>query len=188
MMSDRDSKICPQCGKNNPTNANYCHSCGCDIHDLPEVKSKVEKSPHFSLHKEKRTIITFACIGAAAILLVLFFVMRGKAFGVPSTQQLSADLTNQLKEYRPSLDFQELSIEKSSSEDKEYEATCIVKAVTDIAEYELTAEAHYLKYDQGWSLDYCEWVNEDYKIVNWPTLEDMDNLKQNRGNSLPELF
>ncbi|MGN1165630.1 MAG: hypothetical protein ACI4S2_04285 [Lachnospiraceae bacterium] len=64
-------------------------------------------------------------------------------------------------------------IVQSMSGDRSYSATVSVIAYSEYAKVYLTAQVEYMKYDQGWVCDYCDWNIDDYEVMEWPDEDEM---------------
>lgn len=91
-------------------------------------------------------------------------------------KMIEEDLRNSLFSYNENLTIVAFELEKSITEDTKYTATYSVEANGKYADFRMTAEAVYLKYDQGWSMDSCYWIEDGYEISRYPDMEDMDEL------------
>lgn len=94
-----------------------------------------------------------------------------KAPKAPDDKLIQADLEEEVTYYKDFLSLKEFEIQQSLTEETEYSATISAVAESAYAEFELTADVVYTKYDQGWGLDSCDWQELGYSVVNYPDVE-----------------
>lgn len=100
----------------------------------------------------------------------------------PNEDLIQSDLQQSLIEYRIEndrypIEIKEYQIEKSLTEDKVYTAEINVTAESVYAAYEYTASVVYTQYDQGWSIDSCDWISYGYEAVRYPSEDELDDLE-----------
>lgn len=87
----------------------------------------------------------------------------------PKQSQIEDDLESNLADFRSFLTLNSFEIAQSLTENRNYSATIDVVAMSEYAEFQLSADVSYTKYDQGWSMDDCTWTETSYQITNYPT-------------------
>lgn len=128
--------------------------------------------------KQMRLSIVFSV--ALCVTLMLTACGSGNK-NAPDKATLEEDLSSSLADYKGFLSLGSYEIERSMTEDSNYTATIdiVAEAASGCAEYRLTADVSYTKYDQGWSLDDCELTEEGYEIIEFPSeveVPDWDSL------------
>lgn len=103
---------------------------------------------------------------------------------IPTNDTLSSDLSSTLQKEYPFLTLDEYIIDRSLTEDKQYNADITVYATGCYAQYSFSASISYIKYDQGWFLNDCSWIIESYKVINWPEESEVDSLLVRRANQV----
>lgn len=83
-------------------------------------------------------------------------------------------LQSTLSEVYPFLTLTDFSVDQSQTEEKSFTASITATAEGVYAEDTLSGFCSFTKYDQGWSIDSCDWEITDSRITNWPDLESDD--------------
>lgn len=109
-------------------------------------------------------------------LLCVFLLVSCGSEKTPSDELIRADVAASLQEYNPSLSFTSSTVEKSISNEDNYTVTLNVQAASTYADYQLVCDAHYTKYDQGWMMDSSNWSVSGYKVVRYPSKEELEPL------------
>ena len=122
----------------------------------------------------KKISKSLCCISLFVLCLCLNACEASKK--EPEDEMIKEDLIRELSSYDDRLSFNEYSVEKSLTEDKEYTATLIVSAKNTFSEHQVTAEVKYVLYDQGWKIEECQWTNDVYTVVSYPTVDEMSEL------------
>lgn len=125
-------------------------------------------------------------ISYVSLLLIVIFICVGCSSKKPSKSDMKSDLSSNLQENYRSLFLDDYEVEQSISEDKYYSATVLATAHSEYAKVNLTAQIEYMKYDQGWVYNYCDWYIDDYEVVEWPDEEEMSGLMEERAERVDE--
>lgn len=135
---------------------------------------------HIKLGKGKmrmnKKIKIALCFGVILLLSVCLNGCSGKNTKEPDGENIKNDLQKELTLFNEDLNFEEYSIEKSLTENKEYSAQIIVLAKNNYSEHQLITEVKYILYDQGWILESCQWQDDSYTVVSYPTTDEMLNI------------
>lgn len=108
-----------------------------------------------------------------------------KAPKAPDDKLIQADLEEEVTYYKDFLSLKEFEIQQSLTEETEYTATISAVAESAYAEFELTADVVYTKYDQGWGLDSCDWQELGHTLEHYPDTEEVSEWIQS-GNGLSD--
>ena len=123
---------------------------------------------------------------AVTMLFLFTACSTDESVKVPGTDLIQTDIQNSLSEYHAmqgacALTMQDHQLTKSLTEDKTYTAEYNVTAESKYAQFHYVANISYTMYDQGWSMNSCEWTYVDYKVIRYPCendLEDLENLQE----------
>lgn len=127
------------------------------------------------------------CLALAMIVLFVFAACGANStVKVPDEDLIREDLQKSLSEHQSmqgacALEVQDHQIIKSLTEDKSYSTEVEVTAESKYAQFHYTANVTYTLYDQGWSMDSCEWTYVDYEVIRYPdekSLEDLNNQEE----------
>lgn len=115
-----------------------------------------------------------------AVLLCVMALMLNGCGGDPQPNEelIRSDLESALTGYKDFLTLENYEIEKSETNDNDFFASVSIDAISTYAEYSINAEINYTKYDQGWQIDDCEWLESSYEITQYPTEEDIENANR----------
>lgn len=91
----------------------------------------------------------------------------------PSESLLEQDLQEEITSYKEFLTLKSFEVEQSLTEESNYTATIAVVAESTYAEYQLSADVSYTKYDQGWDMDTCDLEEKEYSVVRYPSSDDV---------------
>lgn len=104
----------------------------------------------------------------------------------PSVDTLNNDLESSLTDYCYFLNLDEYIIERSITEDRTYSAVVSASAHSQYADFMLTGNIGYIKYDQGWFYNNCIWDITGFKVNSWPTEDDMNSFLANRASQVDD--
>lgn len=97
----------------------------------------------------------------------------GEKGGIPSDALIREDLEAFLSQINGYAELTDMEIQKSMTEESEYEITLTVNAETKYADWVYEMELIYRKYDQGWMLDESAVLSTVWQQVRTPDTDTM---------------
>lgn len=94
----------------------------------------------------------------------------------PTIEQMTEDVKTSLLDYKSYLEFENCSLNSSMVQDDIYTANITVSALSQYAEYELSADVTYGLNDDGWAFNNCAFTEADVQVVNYPDEETMTKM------------
>ena len=108
--------------------------------------------------------------------MCVFLLVSCGSEKTPSDETIQADISASLQEYNPVFTFTGFTTEKSLSDEGHYSATLNVEAASKYADYQLSCDINYTKYDQGWIMDSSSWSVSGYEVARYPSQEELEPL------------
>ena len=181
--------FCPQCGTKNPTNSNFCNSCGLDLRTIPnrnklvpsqQKNEKKELIPKTELEQKKNPSTSSKEVIRGIIGFIVLIFILGAIGSIFSESDSDEDKERELKGYAniisenfiskqlrapATADFPSFGSDRVKSLGKNrFKIISYVDAQNGFGAQIRTNYWVVLKYTGGEPLNDESWVLEDYKI------------------------